>query len=61
MKAKDLAEQLLQYPDFDVEFDIMTRPTTVDHPWAEIVSFKVCGIESIAYDYKVVVLEVDVT
>lgn len=59
MKAKELAEQLLKYPDFDVEFTIVARRSTIDHPWSEYVSFKVCGIEDVAHDGKVIVLEVE--
>lgn len=58
MKAKELAEQLLKYPDFEVEFDIVTRHATIDHPWADLVSFKVDGIADIAHSSKVIVLDV---
>ena len=60
MKAKDLAEQLLKYPDFDVEFDIVACRITIDHPWADYVSYRVCGIEKVMHDSKEIVLEVDV-
>lgn len=59
MKAKELAEQLLKYPDFDVELDIVTRRSTVDHPWAEHVSFRVCGVSDVRHDNKVIVLDYD--
>lgn len=59
MKAKELAEQLLQYPDFDVEFDIVARRATVDHPWADYISYRACGISDIGHDSKVIVLEVE--
>ena len=59
MKAKELAEQLLKYPGFDVEFDIVARRTTVDHPWAEYIPYRVCGISDVAHDSKIIVLEVE--
>lgn len=59
MKAKELAEQLLNCPDFDVEFCVLARRTTVDHPWADYISYKVCGIEDVLYDNKVITLEVE--
>lgn len=59
MKAKELAEQLLKYPDFDIEFDIVIRRSTIDHPWADHVSYKVCGIADIAHDSKIITLEVE--
>jgi len=60
MKAKDLAEQLLKYPDFDVEFDVCTNITTYDCPWPEYTTFEVSGIADIGHSDKVIVLEVDV-
>ena len=59
MKAKELAEQLLKYPDFDVEFDVVTRRSTVAHPWADHVAFRVCGIEDIGYSSMMITLEVE--
>ncbi len=59
MKAKDLAEQLLKYPDFDVEFDICTATPTYDNPWAHYKSYRVCGIDSVADVSKVIVLDID--
>lgn len=58
MKAKELAEQLLKYPDFEVEFDIVTKHATIDHPWADIVSFKVDRIADIGHSSKVITLDV---
>lgn len=58
MKAKDLAEQLLKYPDFDVEFNICMVYPSYEHPWAEYKTFGICGIEDIAHSDKVIVLEV---
>ena len=59
MKAKELAAQLLKHPDFDVEFDVVAKRSTVDHPWADHVLFRVCGIEDVAHSSKVIVLETE--
>lgn len=59
MKAKELAEQLLKYPDFYVEFDVCTTIPTYDHPWPEYTTFEVNGISEIAHGSQVIVLEVD--
>ena len=58
MKAKDLAEQLLKYPDFDVEFDVCIKYPTHDNPYPEFQSFKIVGIDGVAEDSKVIVLDV---
>lgn len=60
MKAKDIAEQLLKYPDFDVEFDMRTDVHTYDYPWPEYTTFKVTGIADIGHSSKVIALEVEV-
>lgn len=59
MKAKELAEQLLKYPDFDVEFDICTALPTYDRPWPEYQSYRVRGIDGIADVSKVIILDVE--
>ena len=58
MKAKDLAEQLLKYPDFDVEFDVCIKYPTHDNPYPEFQLFKIVGIDGVAEDSKVIVLDV---
>lgn len=60
MKAKELAEQLLKNPNFDVQFEICTSYGCYEHPWPEYTSFVVKGIEDVAYSNKVIVLEVDI-
>lgn len=59
MTAKELAEQLLKNPDFEVEFDIMTAKPTHDRPWAEYQSYKVVGIDCVANVSQVVVLDIE--
>lgn len=59
MKAKDLAEQLLKYPDFDVEFDICTHYPTYDRPWPEYQSYRISNVDDIAHSSKVIVVEVE--
>lgn len=57
MKAKDLAEQLLKYPDFDIEFDVCIKYPTHDSPYPEYRSFRIVGLESVFRIDKTVVLE----
>lgn len=59
MKAKELAEQLLKYPDYDVEFDICTALPTYDHPWPQYQSYRIRGIGGLAHSSKVIDLEVE--
>ena len=59
MKAKELAEILLKHPDFDVEFDICTSMPTYDCPWPTYQSYKICGVSDVAYDSKVLVVDVE--
>ena len=35
MKAKELAEELLKYPDFDVAVRVPISASTYDHPYGE--------------------------
>lgn len=58
MKAKELAEQLLKYPDFDVEFSVCTDYPTYDYPWVDFTTFRVDGIEDIGYSSKIINLDV---
>ena len=53
MKAKDLAEQLLKNPDFDVVIDYCEF---YDHAYAEIVTCSINGIEDIDYTYNQICL-----
>ena len=48
MKAKELAERLLENPDLDVELEICTRYPTYDNPWATFKSYKVNGVNVVA-------------
>lgn len=60
MKAKDLSEILLKYPDFNIEFDVCVNCCVHEYPWPEFVTHTVDGIKNIKHDNKVIVLEVDV-
>ena len=44
MKAKELAEQLLKYPDFNVVFDIETHNDSPEHPWIDWEQYKIYDI-----------------
>lgn len=59
MKAKELAEILLKYPDYDVEFDICTSMPTYDRPYPTYQSYKICGVDGAADVSKVLVVDVE--
>ena len=57
MKAKELAELLLEHPDFEV------RGVFVDYftssQWPRYHNLKICGIADVGYSDKKIVLEID--
>lgn len=60
MKAKDLAELLLQYPEFEVQCIFCdTSKCTIDHPYPDYHSVNVCGIGDVGWSSKVVVLDIE--
>lgn len=57
MKAKELAEQLLNYPDFDVELTYMTfKRDGIHTPFPDVYNYKITGIADIGHSDKVIVL-----
>lgn len=54
MKAKELAEELIKHPDYDVEFVYLTLLR--DAPFPDIYSYKITGIADIGHSDKVIVL-----
>jgi len=60
MKAKDLAELLLKYPDFEVEgifYD--DSQCTIESSWGTYHTFNINGIADIGHSSKVIVLDCD--
>lgn len=58
MTAKELAEELLKYPDFDVEFIYSTFIRDSIHtPFPDIHSYKITGIADIGHSDKVIILD----
>ena len=56
MKAKELAEELLKHPDFDVELIYMTfERDGILFP--DIYKYKIKGIADIGYSDKVIILD----
>ncbi|ADZ82691.1 hypothetical protein [Cellulosilyticum lentocellum] len=53
MKAKDLAEKLLEYQDFDVQFNF----TDGFSKFPNVRHFKVTGISDIGHSDKVLILD----
>lgn len=61
MKAKELAEELLKYPDFDVELSYMTFERDGIHiPFPDTYDYKIMGIADIGHSDKVIVLNGEV-
>lgn len=46
MKAKDLAEELLKYPEFDVQVQVVTSMATYEHPYGKV---EIRSIDDIYY------------
>ena len=58
MKAKELAEELLKHPDYDVEFVYSTFIRDGIHtPFPDIYSYKITEIADIGHSDKVIVLD----
>lgn len=57
MKAKELAEELLKNPDFEVELIRMIGDTTYDHPYPEYETLKIFGVADVGYSDKVIILD----
>lgn len=58
MKAKELADELLKYPDFDVEFIYLTFIRDGIHtPFPDVYKYKITGIADIGHSDKIIVLD----
>lgn len=58
MKAKELADELLKHPDFDVEFIYLTFIRDSIHtPCPDMRSYKITGIADIEHSDKIIVLD----
>lgn len=56
MKAKELAELLLQHPDFEIEGILSdTSKCTSDCPFPNYSTFAITGIADVGYSDKVIV------
>lgn len=61
MKAKELAEELLKHPDFDVELIYMTFERDGIHtPFPDIYNYKIKGIADVGHSDKVIILDGEV-
>ncbi len=62
MKAKELAEELLKYPDFDVEFSYMTfKRDGIHTPFPDTYNYKITGVGDIGHSDKVIILDGEVS
>lgn len=60
MKAKELAEELLKNPDFNVQCVFVDiSACSVDHLYPDYHFVNVCGIADIGYSDKVIVLDTE--
>ena len=58
MKAKELADELLKHPDFDIELTYMTfKRDGIHTPFPNIYNYKIKGIADIGYSDKVIILD----
>ena len=55
MTAKELAEKLLEHPDFEVKGCFVDYFTS--HQWPRYHSLKVCGIADVSYSDNLIVLD----
>jgi hypothetical protein len=60
MKAKELAEELLKHPDFDVELIYMTSFKRDGMLFPDIYKYKIKGIADIGHSDKVIILDAEV-
>lgn len=58
MKAKELAEELLKYLDFDVQASVCVSLPTYDKPYEKYEYCEVYGIEDVIPEEKVILLDV---
>ena len=56
MKAKDLAELLLQHPEFDVSVKVCTSMPTYDEPYGKYEVYSIDDIEYVDCSYNNIVL-----
>lgn len=60
MKAKDLAERLLKYPDFDVKFSFNeTEDFKISNWGTDIREFNNIQVGDIGYSSKIILLDGD--
>lgn len=59
MKAHELAELLLQNPEFEVEGIMLKSDScTIDNPWPQYDKLEIEGIADIGYSDKKIILEI---
>lgn len=58
MKAKELAEELLKYPDYEVEAFVYVGQLTYDEPYEKCEHYEVYGIDDVIPEEKVILLDV---
>ena len=60
MRAKELANLLLQNPEFEVKCVVCdTSICSPEHPYPECNSLDICGVADINYSNKIIVLDTE--
>lgn len=61
MKAKELAQELLKYPDFDVQLSYFTfKRDGIHTPFPDTYNYDVVGVADIGHSDKVIILDGEV-
>lgn len=59
MKAKELAEELLKYPDYEVQVSVCVGLPTYDEPYEKCETCEVYGVDYVIPEEKVILLDVN--
>ncbi len=58
MKAKELAEELLKYPDYEVQASVCVGLPTYDEPYEKCETCEVYGVDEVKEEDGVIILDV---
>lgn len=58
MKAKELAEELLKYPDFDVQASVYVGQSTYEEPYVKCEHCEVYGVDEVKEEDGVIILDI---
>ena len=58
MKAKELAEELLKYPNFDVQASVYVGQSTYDEPYGKCETCEVYGVDEVKEEDGIIILDI---